>query len=66
MMGPKSAMGLILNLRNGKQFGFLMGSAHQSFCFAKLMGLAEAGLINAKKQLPQQIRAYFPAALSAR
>ena len=49
---PKSALGMILNLRNGKQLGFLMGSAHQSLCFVKLVGLAEAGLIRAKKQLP--------------
>jgi hypothetical protein len=46
---PESAMGMILNLRNAKQIGFLMGSAHQSICFVKLVGLAEAGLIHAKK-----------------
>ena len=46
---PKSAMGMILNLRSGKLLGFLMGSAHQSLCFVKLVGLAEAGLIHAKK-----------------
>ncbi len=51
-LSPKGALGMILNLRNGKQLGFLMGSAHQSLCFVKLVGLAEAGLIHAKKQSP--------------
>jgi hypothetical protein len=45
---PKRALGMILNLRSGKQLVFLMGSAHQSLCFAKLVGCAEAGLIHAK------------------
>lgn len=49
---PKAAMGMILNLRNGKQFGFLMGSAHQSLAFVKLLSLSSAGLIHEKKQLP--------------
>lgn len=48
----KNAMGLILHIRNGKKIGFLMGSAHQSLCFMRLLGLAEDGLIHAKKQLP--------------
>jgi hypothetical protein len=48
-LNPASAIGMILNLRNGKQIGFLMGSAHQSLSFVKLVGLAEAGLIHAKK-----------------
>jgi hypothetical protein len=48
-MSAKSAMGILLHLRNGKQLGFLMDSPHQSVSFARLVGLAQNGLIHEKK-----------------
>jgi len=47
-LAATNAAGLILNLRNGKQVAFLIGSAHQSLCFVKLFFLAAAGQIHAK------------------
>ncbi|MGA8028293.1 MAG: hypothetical protein WB992_14210 [Bryobacteraceae bacterium] len=44
----KDTIGMILNLRNGKQIGFLIGSAHQSLCFYRLYYAAAQGLVHAK------------------
>jgi len=45
----KAAMGLLVNLRNGQQLGFAMGSALQSISFVKLLYFATAGLIHEKQ-----------------
>jgi hypothetical protein len=45
---PKAAIGVLLNLRNGQELGFLMSSALQSLAFVKLLALALAGLIHGK------------------
>lgn len=45
-LAAQNAAGIILNLRNGRQIGFLIGSAHHSLCFVKLYFLAAAGQIH--------------------